>query len=127
MTEHEYLERIKARLLSEPLIERFQIIRARETAQDGYIRAKLALPNDHFLEFSEYFTQTPEGEIWVVTYSYHWADAEGKLIRRWDNTPHFPNLPNFPHHVHMGEEQVTEGQGMDIFKVLDEIGEMLSQ
>ena len=43
MTEHEYLERVKARLLSDPLIERFQIIRERETAQDGYIRAKLAL------------------------------------------------------------------------------------
>jgi len=38
----------------------------------------------------------------VVVYSYHWESAEGELVFRWDNTPHFPNLPGFPHHVHDG-------------------------
>lgn len=27
-----------------------------------------------------------------------------QLIKRWDNVQHFPNLPNFPHHVHINEE-----------------------
>jgi hypothetical protein len=26
------------------------------------------------------------------------------LRKRWDNAEHFPNLRNFPHHVHIGEE-----------------------
>jgi hypothetical protein len=39
MTGHEYLERIKTRLLSDPVVERFQMVRERETTQDGYIRA----------------------------------------------------------------------------------------
>jgi hypothetical protein len=38
--------------------------------------------------------------IAVNTYSYHWADANHALIARWDNTPHFPDLPGFPDHIH---------------------------
>jgi hypothetical protein len=58
----------------------------------------------------------------VITYSYHWANATNQLITRWDNTPHFPDLPGFPDHLHDGATgQVTPGQPMSIFTVLDEI------
>lgn len=33
-------------------------------------------------------------------YRYHFQDKNGELIFRYDNTPHFPDLPNFPHHKH---------------------------
>ncbi len=29
-------------------------------------------------------------------YSYHWQDAQGRLITRWDNSPHHKGLPTFP-------------------------------
>jgi hypothetical protein len=62
------------------------------------------------------------GEIVVITYSYHWADANNQLITRWDNTPHFPGLPGFPHPIHDGATgEVTAGQSMSIFTVLDTI------
>ena len=64
--------------------------------------------------------QVAVDEIQVVTYSYQWAAAENHLIKRWDNTPHFPNLPNFPHHIHDGAA-VIPGQPVDIFAVLDQI------
>jgi Family of unknown function (DUF6516) len=58
-------------------------------------------------------------EIAVITYSYHWADADNQLIKRWDNTPHFPDLPSFPDHMHDGAiGEVTPGQPMSIFAVL---------
>jgi hypothetical protein len=67
------------------------------------------------------------GEIAVITYSYHWADASNQLIKRWDNTPHFPDLPGFPDHIHDGATgQVTSGQPMSIFAVLDEIARVLN-
>jgi hypothetical protein len=57
-----------------------------------------------------------------VHYSYHWTDTNNQLITRWDNTPHFPDLPGFPDHIHDGATgQVTPGQPMSIFTVLDEI------
>jgi hypothetical protein len=66
--------------------------------------------------------RSPTGEIAVITYSYHWADAYNQLITRWDNTPHFPDLPGFPDHIHDGATgEVTPGQPMSIFAVLNAI------
>ena len=33
-------------------------------------------------------------------YRYHFQDKNSELVFRYDNTPHFPNLPDFPHHKH---------------------------
>ena len=35
-------------------------------------------------------------------YSYHWQTADGQLIRRWDNAPHWPAVHTYPHHCHVG-------------------------
>lgn len=34
-------------------------------------------------------------------YAYHYQRADGILIFRYDNEPHWPNLPSFPHHKHL--------------------------
>jgi hypothetical protein len=31
---------------------------------------------------------------------YSYQEITDKPLRRWDNAPHFPDLPNFPHHYH---------------------------
>ena len=63
----------------------------------------------------------------VVTYSYHWMNAN-KLLRRWDNASHYPNLPGFPHHLHAGDEKnVLPGEPMNLFKVLDYITDTLKK
>ncbi len=127
MTIADYLERVKERLLDAPIVSSFYIIRERVELFDGYLRARLTLKDGSFLEFSEYAWRTAGEQIEIATYSYHWADAGGKLIRRWDNTPHFPDLPGFPHHIHDGlTGEVTPGHGVDIFVVLDEITQRLS-
>lgn len=35
-------------------------------------------------------------------YAYQWTEADGKLKVRWDNAEHWPNIPTFPHHKHIG-------------------------
>jgi hypothetical protein len=42
-------------------------------------------------------------------YRYHFQDENSQLIFRYDNTPHFPELPNFPHNKHypIGAEPST--------------------
>ena len=50
-----------------------------------------------------------------------------QLRRRWDSTPHYPSLPNFPHHVHLDAEgTVVPGRPLsllDLLKLLEtEIG-----
>ena len=41
-----------------------------------------------------------------IRYSYQ--ELTDKPSRRWDNAPHFPNLPNFPQHYHDPQGNVTE-------------------
>lgn len=70
MTVGEYLQAMKGRLLADPLVVSFQIIRERATLSDGYLRARLVLDDQSYLEFAEY-VQSYETAIEVVTYSYH--------------------------------------------------------
>lgn len=122
MTIDAYLDSIKERFVSDPIVTSFQVIRERSTLVDGHIRARLTLVDGTRLEFSEYMQRSPAGAIAVITYSYHWADVDNHLIMRWDNTPHFPDLPGFPNHIHDGAAgEVTPGQPMSIFVVLDAI------
>src|SRR5919106_1722591 len=126
MTIEAYLDSIKERFVTEPTVTSFHVIRERSTLIDGHLRARLALADSSQLEFSEYVQRSPTGEIVVITYSYHWADTNNQLIKRWDNTPHFPDLPGFPDHIHDGATgQVTSGQPMSIFAVLAEIASVL--
>jgi hypothetical protein len=122
MTIEAYLAAIQERFVSDPIVTRFHVIRERSTLVDGHIRARIELADGSQLEFSEYMQRSPAGEIAVITYSYHWAEADEQLITRWDNAPHFPHLPGFPDHIHDGATgEVTSGQPMSIFAVLDEI------
>jgi hypothetical protein len=122
MTIADYLEAMQERFVTDPIVTSFQMIRQRSTLIDGHLRARLALADGSQLEFSEYMQCFLAGEIAVITYSYHWVDANNQLIKRWDNTPHFPDLPGFPDHIHDGAtDQVTTGRPMRIFAVLDEI------
>ena len=122
MTIDAYLQAMKERFVTDPIVTRFSVLRERATLVNGYLRARLALADGSQLEFSEYMQRSSAGEIVVITYSYHWADANNQLITRWDNTPHFPGLPGFPDHRHDGATgEVTAGQPMSIFTVLDAI------
>src|SRR5262245_66156676 len=122
MTIEAYLDSIKERLVTDPIVTSFHVLRERSTLVDGHLRVRLTLADGSQLKFSEYMQRSPAGEIAVITYSYHWADADNQLITRRDNTPHFPDLPGFPDHIHDGAtDQVTTGQPMSIFAVLDVI------
>jgi hypothetical protein len=52
-----------------------------------------------------------------------WMDESQQVLRkRWDNVEHFPGLPNFPHHVHVGaESQVEPGRSLSIIELVDAI------
>jgi hypothetical protein len=124
----DYLESVKKFLLTDFRIIRHQIIREFEESEKAYIRARLTLSDGSFLEFSEYIEWATQDDIRITDYSYHWIDKDGKFLRRWDNTPHFPKLKNFPYHIHNGEtDQVMPGKSLNIFAVLDEIAARLDR
>ena len=41
------------------------------------------------------------------------------LIRRWDNARHFPDLPDFPDHIHLGSDtRVIPGRAMNMLELI---------
>jgi len=123
----EYLSAVKSLLLNSPLIARHQILREYEGLQKSYIRARLTFTDESILEFSEYIEPEAQDQSKITDYSFQWMDQDGNQIRRWDNTPHFPKLENFPHHVHKSTDNVVPGQPVDIFGVLAEIEKTIAQ
>lgn len=53
-------------------------------------------------------------------YSYQWQEDDGKIIKRWDNSPHWKNISTFPYHMHIGDE-VHPCPRMTVTDVIDEI------
>ncbi len=115
-----YLEAIKLRLIASPIIAEYRILKERATRTDGYLRLRATLTNGDFLEMVETF-ERGRSEIVVVDYRHQWMDAtQSELRRRWDSTPHHPELPGFPHHVHTeNENAVVAGEPMSIMAVLE--------
>ena len=59
------------------------------------------------------------------SYSYHVRKGE-KMVLRWDNAPHWPNMKTFPHHLHRGSEKnAFECREVFIEDVLDEIKKII--
>lgn len=71
MTPAEYLDSVKERLLTDPIVVGFQVRRERRTATDGHLRVRVAILDGSLLEFSEYAERTPDGQMQVAVYSYH--------------------------------------------------------
>ena len=101
MISQQYITEIKAELNNNKLIIKIEIIKERAIPEQGYFRARLTLNNGDFLEVAEFFKVENE-QCLTITYRYQWMNpSQTQLKKRWDNVEHFPNLPNFPHHVHV--------------------------
>jgi len=122
MRSQQYLTEIKIRFTTSPAIAAFEIIKERALPNQGYFRARLTLVNGDFLEVVEYFVVDSD-RCRPERYRHQWMDgAQQTLRKRWDNVEHFPNLPNFPHHIHIDEEtNVHPGVSMSIIVLLDAI------
>lgn len=79
----------------------------------GLLRYRLLLKGDGLLEMFERF-QTRAGQVLVTKYSFHWQDADGHLLKRWNNVPHHPEISTHLHHVHdvhVGAEAAVQSHG----------------
>ena len=127
-TVESYLEEVNDYLIDHPQVDTFRIITERIQVGSTYIRVRLTLVNGSFLHFTEYREADVNGELQLITYSYQWMNSENVLLTRWDNAEHYPKLPNFPHHLHNGDEKnVLPGEPMNLFKVLDIIADELKK
>ncbi len=57
-------------------------------------------------------------------YSFHWQDKKGKLLIRWDNSPHHLKIRTFPDHKHMGDE-ISDSYEIHIEDIMEAIKQKL--
>jgi hypothetical protein len=72
------------------------------------------------LDFLEVVRMADDGNPLKKKFKYHFRDKSNKMIFRYDNVPHYPDISTFPIHKHVGNE-VEECNEPDLYHVLMEI------
>jgi len=95
-----YLEQIESAVACLPnvYVERYEeeIV----TPLRANLRIRIRFASGRLLEVNEAVI-IEEGQLRHLDYRYHCQDASAKLLFRYDSTPHFPALAQFPHHKHL--------------------------
>jgi hypothetical protein len=120
ITLENYIDLIKEKLNTSLVIKSFKIIDERILFKRGYFRARITLINQDFLEVAESFTLI-DSRLVTLSYRYQWMnETKQKLRKRWDNVEHFPDLPNFPHHVHLEDELIVKpSESRNILQIIN--------
>lgn len=89
------------------------------TTERANLKIRLRFNQKYLLEINEAIIVSENG-LKTLDYRYHFQDEHNRMIFRYDSTPHFPNLPTFPHHKHLSND-VISSQKPEIIEVLEEI------
>ena len=99
-----------------PVVSDFEVLEFR-TWEDGfYFKIKIGIQDGSLLFAREFYNHNERH------YSFHWQDARGSLLIRWDDAPHHRHLSTFPYHKHV-RETITESLPVSLAQVLDEIAQ----
>ena len=129
----DYLMRLDAALASYQWVRSVRVFRCdileTEQLQILTYRFRVFLIDDAMLDLMERVLSSRDRPgLETTTYRFHWQDRNGALIRRWDCAPHFPRLTGFPHHIHLGqEEMVLPGRAVNGLDVLAELDREVSK
>ncbi len=104
--------------LRHPLILSTELKKEQRSSNVGLLHGEILFVDDSKLFFMEYLEVSNKVE--KNTYSYHYQNNEGKLLFRYDNSPHHRELKSFPHHKHT-ERKVIESNEPNFSIVLNEI------
>ncbi len=114
MTIDDYFQSIDRFLAGIDIAYARQVDFDKRSSDTGFLRGQVYFLDGSILHFREFVAV--EQKIERYKYAYHYQSPDGSLIFRYDRTPHFPQLPNFPHHKHIGEEtNVIPADGPDLF------------
>jgi len=101
-----YLDSIESAVksLSNVYIERYEVEII--TFDRVNLRIRIRFGQGHMFELNEAVIIDDEN-VNHLGYRYHFQDGKNKLLFRYDNTPHFPELVTFPDHKHSEEKVIS--------------------
>ena len=114
-----HLAELKAQLTTSKIVKRITILDEFTTDFSGFIDSKVNIIDGSILYVTEYI-KFVEGRIKRDKYSFHWQ-RDNRLIFRYDNSPHYKDIKTFPHHKHIGMNNVICSKEMSLSDTIDEI------
>ena len=97
-----YFQGLLDAIAASPIVRLHDVTLDKRAPRAGLIRGDLYFADSsrlHFRELVEF-----QADVVRLRYSYHYQRADHSLIFRYDDTAHYPDLPDFPHHKHVGDE-----------------------
>lgn len=86
--------------------------------EECYIRGVLTLTGGYQPHIAEYVVTEPK--LKRLKYRFHLQTSKGKMIVRWDNAPHHPEVKTHPDHLHVGEK-IKTNPPTDIPQILADV------
>ena len=121
----DYFRQIAALITSSYAVHSSSMTYDKRSTHIGFIRGSIYFLDGSLLHLRE-FVNIQHG-IERYMYAYHYQRPDGAFVFRYDNTPHFPDLPTFPHHKHDGSEsKVVSTAPPNLQAVLAEIQDLLA-
>jgi len=114
----DYLASVDKTLRGSPFVNDFQT-QHEDRGEVWFLRVNVYFIDNSLLHFRELFVG--QENPFKKTYTYHYQRADGTIVFRYDNAPHFPNLPTAPNHKHIGETDVVAADVPKLELVLKEI------
>ena len=93
------------------------------TPERANLRIRIRFEQGHLLEINEAIV-VADDQLIPLDYRYHCQDEQNRLIFRYDSTPHFPDLPSFPHHKHLSDNVIASSKP-EIRQVIQEAMEAM--
>ncbi len=91
----------------------------KRTSTEGFLRGNIFFKDGSQLHFRELITTEPS--VRLVSYTYHYMNPKGEFVFRYDDSEHYPQVPNAPHHKHIGDKEVISTTIPNLETVLREI------
>ena len=79
-----------------------------------FAEGRIVFYNGDILEFTESITPAR------IRYRYHYMNADGALIFRYDNVPHHTEISTFPHHKHL-KDKIVGSSHVNLKQVVEEV------
>ena len=118
-----YLARLYDTIISRGDVEIELLIFDDQSKVRGSIEGRLKFYDGSLLDFDE-VVLVRGNQLVKLRYAYHYQNAAGNLVFRYDNAPHYPNILTHPHHKHV-EFEVEPAQAPDLGEVLREIEQLI--
>jgi hypothetical protein len=121
----DYLATVKALIIANPRIRTWTILREEIQGDIGLHRFRIVWEDDSLLEMFERF-EISDGVCKITKYSFHWQDAQGLLLKRWDNAAHHPEVDTHPHHLHENsDDSVLPHEPVTAATILERVTDLL--